>query len=90
MGQERVNGRFVKREAPRAGVRWEYEPPRDQGRFAPEPVVVEAPTPIGHCPECGSRSVQRVGGEWCPRCAGWLVESLIAGHRRVRLWRPQS
>lgn len=30
MGQERVNGRFVKREAPRAGVRWEYEPPRDR------------------------------------------------------------
>lgn len=26
------------------------------------------------CPVCRCRPVDRIGGKWCPRCQGWIVE----------------
>lgn len=26
------------------------------------------------CPECHRRTIQRIGGEWCPRCRGYITE----------------
>jgi hypothetical protein len=33
----------------------------------------------GVCPVCGNETLERVGGEWCPRCRGWVTE--IRVHR---------
>lgn len=44
--------------------------------------------PRGHCPVCQCDTIDRVGGEWCPRCQGWLQWVSEFGHAFWRVTRP--
>jgi hypothetical protein len=43
----------------------------------------------GHCPVCESVTIDRSGGEWCPRCMGWVQWLPGIGNFGWQLTRPK-